>query len=147
MNKTLTILLLCIINYPGICQQEENLKKPIEDLFSTFISRDSSLARNTMVSNAVLFSMKTQKESMSIEYEGIDNFIKFIGNKQRPDVAEPVWNYKIMQDGELGFVWVDYAFYLNGTLREILSGCVPVWSQSMDSHQPGDSQAGYSPSS
>ena len=115
-------IVLCLLilfgNYiVSVGQDQTDIMKPISNLFAAFESRDSTLAGNQFIKTAFLTDIKVNENGTVVSTtHNIDQFINFIGDKKRSDVAEPIWKPTIQVDDKIASVWVNYAFYNNGKL-------------------------------
>ncbi len=111
--KYIGILVLMCTSAILYSQDKEEIMKPIEQMFEGFISRNSASVRDAFVSSPSFYSLSEEGLSKA----DFENFLKFVGNPDRPEVAEPIWNIKINQDDNLATVWADYALLVDKKLN------------------------------
>lgn len=85
----------------------------VKRLFDGMRAGDSAVVRSVFHPKARLLSSSVQngKPILAIEASP-DNFVRAVGAPHTQVYDERIWNEKVMVDGPLASIWVDYAFYL-----------------------------------
>jgi hypothetical protein len=117
MNKLSAVLtlLLCIATQATFAQgnEEETIKKTINQLFDGMRKSDSTLIRNAFNQGAILQTIaKTKAGNAVVKNSDLNLFIASIA-KPHPEIYdERIVFTKILIDDNLASVWTDYKFYV-----------------------------------
>lgn len=100
--------------------EEENVKKPIMNLFNGMRQVDSSLLRGAFADGAIMQTIYKNKEGkIAVHTETVDNFIAAI-TKPRKEIYDERISFDIIRiDADLAIAWTPYKFYVD----EKLSHC------------------------
>jgi hypothetical protein len=100
--------------------EEENVKKPINDLFIGMKQSDSSLLRSAFADGAIMQTIYRNKEgNMAVHTETVNNFIAAV-TKPRKEIYDERITFDIIRiDADLAIAWTPYKFYID----EKLSHC------------------------
>lgn len=99
------------------CAPESQVRQVTDQLFRAMESGDSTSARAVFHPNARMQTSYIQRSTgKTVLIEGsLDEFIAAIGERKEDLWEERTANYSVHVDGQLAHIWMDYAFYLNGT--------------------------------
>jgi len=99
------------------CAPENQIRQVTDQLFRAMETGDSTAARAVFYSNARMQTTYIQRSTgKTVLHEGsLDEFISAIGERKEDVWEERTANYSVQVDGQLAHIWMDYAFYLNGT--------------------------------
>lgn len=110
MNKIVAIALL----YGGLCfgQQNQNqeIEKPIRNLFLGMKNIDPELLKTAFSDTAILQTITKE----GVKNEEIKDFIDSISKMARNDLDERITIEAIHTDGNLASVFTPYSFYFKG---------------------------------
>lgn len=107
------LFLICFGLQAFAQNNEENaIKKAVNNLFTGMKTGDSTLARGAFATGAVMQTIVNKEGKVSVRNESVDNFIKLIGTPHTGQYDEQIVFTKILIDGPLASVWTDYKFYL-----------------------------------
>ena len=84
--------------------------KVVNNLFLAMETTDTTLAAKCFTDDAMLYTVTNGKTHPMPASKLVSAF----GPKE-DKYQEPIWNEVVQIDGNLATVWVDYAFFLNGT--------------------------------
>jgi len=100
--------------------EEENVKKPITNLFNGMKHLDSALLRAAFADGAIMQTVYKNKEgNMAVHTETVDNFIAAV-TKPRKEIYDERITFDIIRiDADLAIAWTPYKFYID----EKLSHC------------------------
>lgn len=90
---------------------EQEVVKPIENLFQAMKSADSIGVKNAFSSSAI---MQTFGKNNEIRTEKVEGFAKQVGSSKVGDLDERFTISKVLVDGNMASVWVPYQFYYKG---------------------------------
>ena len=90
---------------------EQEIVKPIENLFNAMKSADSLGVKNAFSGSAI---MQTFGKNQEIRTDKVEDFAKQVGASQAGDLDERFTISKILVDGNMASVWVPYQFYYKG---------------------------------
>lgn len=94
--------------------EEEAIKKTINQLFEGMQKTDSILMRSAFNQGAILQSIAKSKDGKTtVRTENLDAFIKSIALIRNQFLDERIVFTKILIDDHLASVWTDYQFYIN----------------------------------
>lgn len=108
-------LLISGIVFSQNVMSNEEVMKPINELFEGMKKADSLLVANAFSSNATMYTSYINKEGVEVLHESsVDEFAKSIANKPKdqPDWIEKLYNTEVKIDGTLAQVWTEYSFYV-----------------------------------
>ncbi|CAH0238288.1 nuclear transport factor 2 family protein [Chryseobacterium sp. Bi04] len=109
MNKIVLILLVISIFCFG--QQNQDIEKPIRNLFLGMKNADPELLKSAFSENAVL---QTITKDGSVKNDSIQDFIASVSKFSKGDLEERIVVDAVHTDGNLASVFTPYSFYLKG---------------------------------
>ncbi|MGE8555900.1 MAG: nuclear transport factor 2 family protein [Chryseobacterium jejuense] len=111
MNTITAILVLC----SSFCfaQQNQDIEKPIRNLFLGMKNADPELVKTAFAENAVL---QTITKDGAVKSDNIQEFIGTVSKFTKGDLDERIVVEAIHTDGNLASVFTPYSFYLKGKL-------------------------------
>lgn len=111
MNKIAVILLI----FSSFCfaQQNQEIEKPIRNLFLGMKNADPELVKTVFAENAIL---QTITKDGTIKSDPIQDFIASVSKFPKGDLDERILVEAIYTDGNLASVFTPYSFYLKGKL-------------------------------
>lgn len=104
--KTGFFLLLSIVCFG---QQNQDIEKPIHNLFLAMKNADSELMKSVFTENAVL---QTITKDGTVKSDNIQDFIASVSKFPKGDLEEKIVIEAIHTDGNLASVFTPYSFYL-----------------------------------
>lgn len=107
MNKIAGFFLLLSIVCSG--QQNQDIEKPIHNLFLAMKNADSELMKSVFTENAVL---QTITKDGTVKSDNIQDFIASVSKFPKGDLEEKIVIEAIHTDGNLASVFTPYSFYL-----------------------------------
>ncbi|MCQ9637579.1 nuclear transport factor 2 family protein [Chryseobacterium sp. WG14] len=109
MNKIVLILLV----FSTFCfgQQNQDIEKPIRNLFLAMKNADPELLKSVFTENAVL---QTITKDGSVKNDSIQDFIASVSKFSKGDLEERIVVDAVHTDGNLASVFTPYSFYLKG---------------------------------
>lgn len=117
MNKLSIALTILVYSIAGTAfaqnNEEESIKKTINQLFDGMRKSDSALVRNAFNESAILQTIaKTKEGNAIVRSSDLNAFIASIA-KPHPEIYdERIVFTKILIDANLASVWTDYKFYI-----------------------------------
>jgi len=108
-------LLLCIARISAAQSADEQILKPIQDLFKAMETADTILLRQAFHHDVALVTIPVAADGSinTLKREStIDNFVRAIGKPRPEPLHEPIYNIKINQDGNFAQVWASYALFV-----------------------------------
>lgn len=117
MNKSriLLTIILCIAAGATFAQnnQEESVKKTINQLFDGMRKSDSTLIRTAFNPGAILQTIvKTKDGNTAVKGSDLNSFVTSIAKPHAEIYDERIVFTKILIDANLASVWTDYKFYI-----------------------------------
>lgn len=107
------LFLLCFVTQSFAQSDEENaVKKAVNNLFEGMKAGDSTLTASTFAQGAVMQTIVDKGGKVNVRTESVSDFVKFIGTPHQEKYDERIVFTKILIDGPLASVWTDYKFYL-----------------------------------
>src|SRR5436190_1045039 len=91
----------------------EAVKKPINDLFAGMKKGDTTLVRSAFAPNSFLQTIAKRKDGIVVETEPLDSFLAIIGKPHKEAYDERIEFNTVRVDGELAMVWTPYQFYVD----------------------------------
>ncbi|MEJ5106789.1 nuclear transport factor 2 family protein [Chryseobacterium sp. MYb328] len=109
MNKIAAIILL----FSGFCfgQQNQEVEKPIHNLFLAMKNADPELMKTVFAENAIL---QTVTKEGTVKTDSIQDFVTSVSRFAKGDLEEKIVVEAIHMDGNLASVFTPYSFYLKG---------------------------------
>jgi len=109
MNKIVLILLV----FSTFCfgQQNQDIEKPIRNLFLAMKNADPELLKSVFTENAVL---QIITKDGSVKNDSIQDFIASVSKFSKGDLEERIVVDAVHTDGNLASVFTPYSFYLKG---------------------------------
>lgn len=111
MNKIFAIALFFSSFCFGQQSKNQDIEKPIRDLFSGMKNSDSELVRSAFAENAIL---QTITKDGVVKTDSIPDFISSISKASKGDLDERITIEAIHIDGNLASVFTPYQFYYKG---------------------------------
>lgn len=111
MKKISGVLLLI----SAVCfgQQNQDIEKPIRNLFLGMKNADSELVKSAFSENAVL---QTITKDGTVKSDNIQEFVASVSKFTKGDLDERIIVEAVHTDGNLASVFTPYSFYLKGKL-------------------------------
>lgn len=109
MNKITAILL--VISSFCFAQQNQEIEKPIRNLFLGMKNADPELVKIAFAENAILQTIT--KEGI-VKTDSVQDFIASVSKFSKGDLDERISMEAIHTDADLASVFTPYAFYLKG---------------------------------
>ncbi|NJN41661.1 MAG: hypothetical protein HC811_04910 [Flammeovirgaceae bacterium] len=119
---SLVILIFFVTHTHGQTNQDlqDQIMKPIHDLFAGMMKGDSALVHTAFTEDATMVSVgKDRNGNFAVRRQSIEPFLKAIGTPHDEAWQEPIWDVKIESDNVLAQVWVKYAFYIGKNLATV----------------------------
>lgn len=109
MNKISAILFV----FSSFCfaQQNQDIEKPVRDLFIGMKNADPVLLKSVFTENAI---MQTITKDGMVKSDSVQDFISSISKFSAGDLEEKIIIDAIHTDGNLASVFTPYSFYLKG---------------------------------
>ena len=111
MNKIAGLFILVSIS--GFGQQNQDVEKPIRNLFLGMKNADAELVKSAFTEHAVL---QTITKDGSVKGDSLQDFITSVSKFSKGDLEERITIEAIHTDGNLASVFTPYSFYLKGKL-------------------------------
>ncbi|RXM39689.1 hypothetical protein BOQ62_11025 [Chryseobacterium sp. CH21] len=111
MKKIIGILLL--ISTACFGQQNQDIEKPIRNLFLGMKNADPELVKSAFAENAIL---QTITKDGAVKSDSIPDFVASVSKFSKGDLEERITIGGIYTDGNLASVFTPYSFYLKGKL-------------------------------
>jgi hypothetical protein len=90
----------------------------VNRMFVGMRTRDTASIRSTLHPAAALISAVTQPNGApAIQVDTIDSWLRSIATPRPEVLDERIFNEKVLVDGTLATVWVEYSFYLGAKLN------------------------------
>ncbi len=108
------LTMLCFLTAAGQSPEDQDVMKPIVQLFQGMNRGDSALVRACFANEVSLVTLGTDKAGKPVSKadRSIQNFLVAIGSPHAEPWSEPIWDVKVQRDGALAQVWARYAFYV-----------------------------------
>ncbi|MGL6127490.1 nuclear transport factor 2 family protein [Chryseobacterium artocarpi] len=109
MNKISAILFV----FSSFCfaQQNQDIEKPVRNLFIGMKNADPVLLKSVFTENAI---MQTITKDGMVKSDSVQDFISSISKFSAGDLEEKIIIDAIHTDGNLASVFTPYSFYLKG---------------------------------
>ncbi|GEN69520.1 nuclear transport factor 2 family protein [Chryseobacterium rhizosphaerae] len=127
MNKIAGILLLLGAFCFG--QQNQDIEKPIRNLFLGMKNADPELLKSAFSENAVL---QTIAKDGTVKNESIQDFIASVSKFSTGDLEERILVDAVHTDGNLASVFTPYSFYLKGKFSHCGANSFQLVKQNSD---------------
>lgn len=105
--------LFLFIGISAFSQQNQDVEKPIRNLFLGMKNADPELVKSAFTENAVL---QTITKDGTVKSDPIQDFITSVSKFPKGDLDERILVEAIHTDGNLASVFTPYSFYLKGKL-------------------------------
>ena len=117
MKTTLLILFGLTASLMAISQDEEEAVLEIaKQLFVAMETNDGDLAASLFTEGAQLSTVHKDKEGITrVSSILVEKLVEVFSKEKEQTYSEPIWNERIMIDGDYAVVWVDYAFYIGNS--------------------------------
>lgn len=116
MKKILLLISFFCVDQFSVAQvPDEQILKPIENLFRAMETSDTVLLRKAFHTDVALVTITVDPGGgiSAIRRESsIENFLRSIGKQKTEQFHEPIYNVDIKQEGNFAQVWASYAFFL-----------------------------------
>lgn len=111
MNKIAAILFV----FSSFCfaQQNQEIEKPIRNLFLGMKNADPELVKTAFAENAILQSVT---KDGAVKSDSLQDFIASVSKFTKDDLEERITIESVHTDGNLASVFTPYSFYLKGKL-------------------------------
>ncbi|SFN07653.1 Putative lumazine-binding [Chryseobacterium oleae] len=109
MNKLAALTLLFCTFCFG--QQNQDIEKPIRNLFLGMKNADTELVKSAFAENAILQSIA---KDGTVKNENIQEFIASVSKFSKGDLDEKIIIDAVHTDGGLASVFTPYSFYFKG---------------------------------
>lgn len=126
MNKLIIglALLICTTTKAAFAQnnEEEAIKKTINQLFDSMRKSDSTLVRGAFNQGAILQTIgKTKDGNAVVKGSDLNSFVASIAKPHLEIYDERIVFTKILVDANLASVWTDYKFYIGENHQNLTS--------------------------
>ncbi|EJL70070.1 nuclear transport factor 2 family protein [Chryseobacterium populi] len=111
MNKILGVTLLLSAFCFGQQSQNQEIEKPIRNLFLAMKNADPELLKTVFSEGAIL---QTITKEGTVKNEDIKDFVSSISKYSKNDLDERITIEAIHNDGSLASVFTPYQFYFKG---------------------------------
>ncbi|UTX50378.1 nuclear transport factor 2 family protein [Chryseobacterium sp. MA9] len=111
MNKMVVFLFL--ISISGFGQKNQDIEKPIHNLFLGMKNADPELVKSVFAENAVL---QTITKDGTVKSDSIQDFVDSVSKFTKGDLDERIIVEAVHSDGNLASIFTPYSFYLKGKL-------------------------------
>lgn len=113
MNKIVVLSLLLSAFCFGQKSVDQDVEKPIRNLFLAMKNADTELLKSVFSETAIL---QTVTKDGAVKTDAIPEFISSIGKAAKDDLDERITIEAIHIDGNLASVFTPYQFYYKGKL-------------------------------
>jgi hypothetical protein len=114
--KLFVFIVTFLFSYHLSVSQANEPLEVVQNLFKAMETSDQMLASKCFVDDAILYTVSEKDGTTQLSKIPAQALTEAFGNNQNELWQEPIWNEKIEKDGRFASVWVDYAFYRNGSL-------------------------------
>lgn len=111
MNKMVVFLFL--ISISGFGQKNQDIEKPIHNLFLGMKNADPELVKSVFAENAVL---QTITKDGTVKSDSIQDFVASVSKFTKGNLDERIIVEAVHSDGNLASIFTPYSFYLKGKL-------------------------------
>jgi len=111
MNKFLAVTLLFTIFCFGQNHEQDEVERPVRDLFSAMKTVNPEVLKSLFAENAVL---QTITKDGGVKTEKVQDFIASVSKSSKNDLDERIFIEAIHVDGLLASVFTPYSFYYKG---------------------------------
>lgn len=111
MKNLLLLITLCCSAFSFAQNDKEQIKKTVENFFTAMKNADDNALKNTF-SETVVF--QTVAKDGTVKTEDAQKFAEGISKYAKGDLDEQITIRKILTDGQLASVWMDYQFVFKG---------------------------------
>ncbi len=117
MRNTLFLWLSLAISFPLLAQDDDvAVFEVAKQLFVAMETNDGQLAASLFTEEAQLQTVHKNKLGETVVSTiPVEKLVEVFGQEKEQTYSEPIWNERILIDGDYAVVWVDYAFYLGNT--------------------------------
>lgn len=117
MKKTLFVLFSFLSASFVFGQDDETAALTVaKQLFVAMETNDGALAASLFIEGAQLQTVHKNKQGETVlSTIPVEKLVEVFGQEKEQAYSEPIWNERILIDGDYAVVWVDYAFYLGNT--------------------------------
>lgn len=115
MLRILSILFVLLSTHVMAQDDQDAVKKTIEDFFAGFHAQDSLLMKQEVSESVILQTIgKDETGNSIVKSQPFNEFLKSIVSiPSTTTFEEVITNYSIQVDGPMANVWTDYEFMLN----------------------------------
>ncbi|RKT01557.1 nuclear transport factor 2 family protein [Chryseobacterium defluvii] len=111
MNKVTLLLLLCSAFCFGQQTPNQEVEKPIRNLFLAMKNADPELLKTVFAENAIF---QTITKEGAVKTDNVQDFIATISKVSKNDLDERITIEAVHTDGNLASVFTPYQFYYKG---------------------------------
>ena len=117
MKKTLFVLFSFLSASFVFGQDDETAALTVaKQLFVAMETNDGELAASLFTEGAQLQTVHNDKQGETVlSTIPVEKLVEVFGQEKEQTYSEPIWNERILIDGDYAVIWVDYAFYLGNT--------------------------------
>jgi len=109
-------ILFCLRLSAQTPDEAKAILEPVNKLFTGMNLGDSAMVHAAFTKEAILVSVGKAKDgSPALRKDPLQKFFDAVGTPHDQKWNEPIWDTKILVDGNLAQVWAKYAFYLGKT--------------------------------
>ncbi|MBL3549502.1 MULTISPECIES: nuclear transport factor 2 family protein [unclassified Chryseobacterium] len=127
--KNKIALILLVISTFCFGQQNQDIEKPIRNLFLGMKNADPELLKSAFSENAVL---QTIAKDGTVKNESIQDFIASVSKFSTGDLEERILVDAVHTDGNLASVFTPYSFYLKGKFSHCGANSFQLVKQNSD---------------
>ena len=116
MLKYLWTLGMVFIQLAGAFAQNttDSVEATINHLFTAMKTGDTASLKNCFSSNAVMQTIRQDKEGVKVVNETVADFVSFIGKEAPGNADERIVIEMLKADGNLAVAWTPYKFFYKG---------------------------------
>ncbi len=108
MKNLLLLITLCCSAFSFAQNDKEQIKKTVENFFTAMRNADGTTLKNTFSENVVF---QTIDKNGIVKTEDAHKFAESISKYSKNDLDERFKIKKILTDGNLASVWMNYEFF------------------------------------
>lgn len=113
MKNLILFFCLLVVQSSFAQTQNDDIIRPIVQLFDAMRAGDSSQVRTAFTTNPILETITKTKEGVpTIKRGSVTDFANAVGTPHDNIWDEKIWSYDIKQDGRMATVWTPYTFYV-----------------------------------
>jgi hypothetical protein len=114
--KKLLCIFLCVnaIISANAQSSKDSVVATVNRFFEGMKNADTFVLKSTLASNAILQTIRDEREKTSVEDEKVAEFIGFVSQLKVGDADEQIKIGTVNVDGSLATVWTPYKFFYKG---------------------------------